>query len=709
MKTTKLFLMAALALTFAACSNDNYDAAQPAKAEGIPFTATISIGDGATTRALTKDGSKLVASWAEGEKVALIHNSVSDEMEVSAVNNGVATITGTITGSPSNGDAVTVIYPSTAADGTTGNVKADLLYAQEGGTLPDVASKYDVRKGTGTLKVSDKASLDGNVSLANQFAIFKFTTKNADGSATIDVSALTVTIGEQAYVITPSDATSELYAALPEVSSQKVRFSATGSDSKTYAFSKNNVSFTKGKFYQSTLKMTEVVPEAVDLGLPSGTLWANMNVGATSESDYGDFFAWGATTDNLSASKNYQWTNTPYYTGDGSTHSWSKYTGSDKTTLDPEDDAATANWGGDWRMPTNTEINELLATKSNANYTWEWTTVDGHNGYKITYTSTGANIFLPASGGRADTSPYSQGTEGYYWSSTFDGYVLNYAQYLFFDSSSANANYECRYVGFPVRPVQGAATPAVPDGAISGKFSVSATKKVYFSKGNLQYTKSTGKWSFMEHQYSTVEANNPNVGNNYANQNVVSLFGWGTGNNPNQTSEDGDYSTFTDWGTAAASSIGSGWRTLTGGDGGEWEYLFGTNPSNKRTTTSGILYAKATVNDVSGVILLPDDWSTSYHSLSSTNTVNAAFTTNTITATEWTSDFEAHGCVFLPAAGYREGTMVREVGSFGDYWSSTAPGSEYAYDVFFESDNVDPENNYGRYMGYSVRLVRDVE
>ena len=176
--------MAALALTFAACSNDD-NAAQPAKAVGIPFTATISIGESATTRTLAEDGTKLKASWAEGEKVALIHNGVNDEMTVSAVNDGNATITGTITGSPSDGDDVTVIYPSTAADGTTGAVKGNLLYAQEGGTLADVAGKYDVRRGAGKLKVGSTASLNGNVSLINQFAIFRFTTKNSDGSATI--------------------------------------------------------------------------------------------------------------------------------------------------------------------------------------------------------------------------------------------------------------------------------------------------------------------------------------------------------------------------------------------------------------------------------------------------------------------------------------------------------------------------------------------
>ena len=259
MKTTKFFLMAALALASAACSNDDNEITQqPAKAEGIPFTATISVAnDGATTRALSEDGTTLKATWAAGEKVALVHNSVCDEMTVESVStDGVATITGTITGSPSDGAEVTVIYPASAVDETSKDVKADLLYAQAGGTLADVASKYDVRKGSGTLKVSaETASLNGNVSLDNQFAIFKFTTQDSDASATISVTALTITIGTQDYVVTPASATNELYAALPAVSSQTVSFSATGSDSKTYTCSKDGVNFDTGKYYQSTLKM----------------------------------------------------------------------------------------------------------------------------------------------------------------------------------------------------------------------------------------------------------------------------------------------------------------------------------------------------------------------------------------------------------------------------------------------------------------------
>ena len=292
MKTTKLFFMAALALTFAACSNDDNDfenpAQQPAEAQGIPFTATISMGgDKATTRALSENGSGLTATWTVGEKVALIHNGNIDEVEVASVSGNDATISGTIT-SDADGAAVTVIFPYSAVDQTTGEnygkVKADLLYAQSGGTLDDVAAKYDVRKGTGTLKVSGTASLNNDVTLNNQFAIFKFTTKSVPGEGgslqNTNMTELTVTTGGQDYVITPTPATSTLYAALPAVSGQTVSFTATDG-SNLYAASKASVSFAAAKYYQSTVKMGKVI-EVFDQDDP----WIDVFIGPSPDFHY---------------------------------------------------------------------------------------------------------------------------------------------------------------------------------------------------------------------------------------------------------------------------------------------------------------------------------------------------------------------------------------------------------------------------------------
>ena len=262
MKATKIFMMAALALMTAACSNDDNDiltpAEQPAKAEGIPFTATISISQSASTRALTENGTKIEATWAVDDKVALIHNGVKDEMTVSAVNAGVATITGTITGSPSGGDAVTIIYPSDAADGTTGNVKSDWLSTQDGtlkGTSgTSIEEEYDVRKGSGALNASG-TSFDGTVSLTNQNAIFKLTLKDIDG--TNDVSARSVVISDQTGVVTTvtpaSGYENAMYVALPTTATT-LKFLVTGSDRKTYFNMASSLTLS-ASYYQSTIKL----------------------------------------------------------------------------------------------------------------------------------------------------------------------------------------------------------------------------------------------------------------------------------------------------------------------------------------------------------------------------------------------------------------------------------------------------------------------
>ena len=261
MKTTKFFFMAALALTFVACSNEDLTkqpVEQPAKADGIPFTATISVGESGTMRALTENGTKLEATWAVDEEVALIHNGVKDVMTVESVSGGAATISGTITGSPTDGDPVTIIYPATAADGTTGNVKSDLLYSQEG-TLAAVASKYDVRKGTGNLKVvSETASLDGNVSLTNQFAIWKLTLNH---SAKYLYITAKISVSHSCALIAGAiraTAGTEFYVAVPAVSSPFISVVATDGTDCWYYTKRPASPLSAGNYYQSAPTMTEV-------------------------------------------------------------------------------------------------------------------------------------------------------------------------------------------------------------------------------------------------------------------------------------------------------------------------------------------------------------------------------------------------------------------------------------------------------------------
>lgn len=262
-------MTAAVALTLAACSKDD-DGLTPQPAEqqpteqttgrGIPFMATISIGEGGMTRALADGGTTLTATWEEGEKVALIHNGVSDEMTVASVSGGKATITGDITGSPSDGDAVTIIYPATAAKGTTGEVKGNLLKTQEG-TLAAVSEKYDVRKGSGTLTVTgESATLTDDVVMANQYAVWKLTlpanARNLCILADNEAIAGATLEGEQG---------TEFTVAVPAVSSKTISVVASDDDDNCYYYKNpKTISLAAGKYYRSAPAMSPVGTERTD-------------------------------------------------------------------------------------------------------------------------------------------------------------------------------------------------------------------------------------------------------------------------------------------------------------------------------------------------------------------------------------------------------------------------------------------------------------
>ena len=237
--------------------------------------------------------------------------------------------------------------------------------------------------------------------------------------------------------------------------------------------------------------------------------------------------------------------------------------------------------------------------------------------------------------------------------------------------------------------------------ALGGAFSISSGKQVHFSKGNLQYKAITATWRFAENQYDYIGTANANISASYTGW--IDMFGWSTVNSPT-TSE--DYvalypSSFTDWGTKSivnGCNAPNKWRTLTSA---EWNYIV-----NSRSTTSGIRYAKATVNGVTGLILLPDDWSTSYYALSSTNTETSAYSSNNISLTNWTNNLEAHGAVFLPAAGFRYGTGCQHIGVDCVYWSSTPESGDDIYDMYVYETSVALQW-HRRSLGCSVRLVCD--
>ncbi len=254
-------------------------------------------------------------------------------------------------------------------------------------------------------------------------------------------------------------------------------------------------------------------------------------------------------------------------------------------------------------------------------------------------------------------------------------------------------------------------------GKLPGAFSVNTKKVVYFSQGNLRASTmnygSSWTWSFATNQYDYIgnaTANNAIYDDGRVHTNgYVDLFGWSTGETffgiNDSKSEDTYSGWFKDWGENAIANGGNtrnAWRTL---ERGEWNYLFFT-----RSTKSGIRYAKATVNSIAGVILLPDNWDTRYYALSNTNTATAAFTSNTISSTDWTNLLEPRGAVFLPAAGMRSGSYCADGDSY--YWTasfelSPATGVATPGYLIFNNSNLELKFNGSSWRGSAVRLVSE--
>lgn len=252
-------------------------------------------------------------------------------------------------------------------------------------------------------------------------------------------------------------------------------------------------------------------------------------------------------------------------------------------------------------------------------------------------------------------------------------------------------------------------------GSLTGLFSVSATQQVQFSRGNLQYQASTSTWRFATEQYNIVDsASNHSI--SATTSNWIDLFGWSTsgynGHNPHQTSSSDNYTNGTndiagtqyDWGVHNSISNGGNmadmWRTLTKD---EWQYLLNTRTgaSSKR----GYATITTTTGSVAGLVLLPDTWSTP------AGCTFSASGSNSYTSTQWDAMQEA-GAVFLPAAGYRQGTSIKNPATYGGrYWTATINAStSKPYHLNFNgSTSASPSANttINAYYGLSVRLVHN--
>ena len=545
-------------------------------------------------------------------------------------------------------------------------------------------------------------------------------------------------------------------------------------------------------------------PEYVDLGLPSGVKWATFNVGATKPEECGDYFAWGETEPK----ELYDWST--YKWCDGSYNTLTKYnTDSEygvvdnKKILESSDDAAYVNWGGNWRMPSVDEWNELLSHCS-----LKWEERNGVSGVALVSVQNGNSLFLPAAGVyHYDNGLVNLNVEGWYRTNSLDesrGTISLGFSY----TGSINWYANDRCFGQPVRPVYGSRaeettvpmvvtstvtqiteTSAVvggnvtsdggasvtergvvystnpnpvitnlsntirPCGSGTGEFtytitglqpattyyvrayarndqgtaygeemsfttqtqiekpttpyfSVSETKNVTFSPGNLQYHPANNEWRFAPSQLDYIGDANSNCSSTY--NGWLDLFGWSTsatnfGVSTSTDGENGYTGSFIDWGTnKIGNDAPNTWRTLTYD---EWEYLLNTR------TNANSLKGVAQVNGVNGLIFLPDNWvcpsgvtfKSGFHSSFG---VDYYADYQIFTVEQW-SELESAGAMFLPAAGYRSGSDVGGVQRYGYYWSATEYDSNIANCLRFYSDEAGVFTNY-RWGGHSVRLVKDL-
>ena len=414
--------------------------------EGTPFEkgqkVTLTVGTGAQqgpNRVAGVDNTaenRIDFTWEEGDQILV---KVDDKTAVFTLTTGAGSADGEFTGTmPAAGSSFDIQYP----------IEEPALSAQEYTTDKTIPADKMLFTATNCTLFSNEISLTAQYAMVqlNLFGTDKTVGKIIFKNITADpaVSYTLTCTGGVAIGTTSAEAT-PFYMVVPTGTYQfeaEIWDNATTSAEICSFATSAAKTFTAGECLNMPAKY---VPTYVDLGL--SVKWATCNLGATTPEGYGDYFAWGET----SPKDDYSLTNyfdAKYVSG------WSflKYNNEGgKTTLEPEDDAAHVNWGGNWRMPTKAEFEEL-----HNNCTWTWTQKSGIYGCEVKG-SNDKSIFLPASGLRDGSDPSGVGSEGYYWSSSLyesssgSTYIINFLR------EEEGLEWYCeegwRYYGLSVRPV----------------------------------------------------------------------------------------------------------------------------------------------------------------------------------------------------------------------------------------------------------------
>ena len=351
MKATKIFMMAALALTFAACSNDDNDfaqqpAAQPANGE-ITITATLDANDGASTRALSIDGSNIASTWETTDEFAILYyNGTEDTKSIATVDKidgTTVTITFTVSSSLANNTACTIVYPASAANAANTGADVATALATQDGTIGNCP---EVRVGTATID-KDNHNLTSVTNLDAQNAIFKFTLQDLSTAAKSATEfKVSDNSGNVITTVTPTPASGELYVALPVMAAGTYWFNAT-IDSKPYIAKATTAAATvAGKYYQTTVKMATIG----DVILSDGKFAARSSTGTN--------VAMIAYLGSETGVAGYTHGLALALTNEASTMNWSTATGASGAAAHTPD--APTPMTSSWMLPSKVQWNNMI-------------------------------------------------------------------------------------------------------------------------------------------------------------------------------------------------------------------------------------------------------------------------------------------------------------------------------------------------------------
>ena len=516
------------------------------------------------------------------------------------------------------------------------------------------------------------------------------------------------------------------------------------------AYAKNE----KGTAYGEQVSFTTAeaiseTPVYVDLGLPSGIKWADRNVGATKPWEYGDHFAWGET----STKDNYSEETYSHAKVIRASYVIAKYKGSDYSILLAEDDAATAKWGGEWRMPTKEERDELYEYCN-----WEWTTKNGVEGYKVTSKQNGNSIFLPLAG--CIDGDWTNTAYGFYWTSTVNTENTWNAYDINFTSSSVLMNDDVRVYGRSVRPVYGpraAVMPVVVTSAVTqitensavlggnvtydGNVTVTERGVVYSTSPNPVITNLNNfirpcGWGTGEFTYNatTLQANTTYYVRAYAKNEKGTSYGaevsfttksssssdhTGTENGHGYVdlglsvkwaicnvgaSKPEDYGDHFAWGETTTKSV-YGWST--------YNWCNGTSSTLTKYNTSNIY---GTVDQKTKLELSDDAARVNWGGKWRMPTYDEFLELREKCTWKWTTQNGVKGymitnngnSMFLPAAGYRYESSLINAGSLGYYWSSSLETGIPYYAWYMELNSIMEEEGSHRGNRSAGRSVRPV-